>query len=1419
MATLKGLAASLKKRLSTALPGPSQGQQDMMAGLGRTAQSFATNFRTGAKDLVQGNLKTIAAAPGFISSYARGDNQGATKYLQQARQGGNQAFGSEIGPQGFKFTGTGAPRVAVTGLAALAGPAAAIGSSAFGGALGGGFAALQRKDIATGIGEGAAQGLRSAGVNKLFSPVVRPLSQVVGNAAQLSQGGSKIATQLAANKLGTFAGRVGLTGAANVLENEIDTRTYQNRGQGPGEALMSFILGSGLETPGALKDLNLDNGYLRNKAGQLFDPETGRWVKATKAIAQKQEQFAAKLINVQPTPDRPMGGMKSIQLAKSRLKPGEVPVNNSLAKSRITQGGYVSLGGKFDGNYQRGDISTIQKRLDEILGTKSFNMTGNWKAELPARKLAKQQLEHYASQGEPEAIKLLDEVNFLEGQFADAQIAKTNGTQSPGLAPLADQTTTNKLQTPQQTSKEQLTLRDELEPVSSKEIAQSQISSLGGQKLLETKSKSLVGQSQPYFNSKNYNVEPKARKLIDEAVSSVKPAMEKVVGKKLSNQEVIQKADATARVFTQAVDRNSTEAWEAALLKTRQKLAALSQEGKVDQEYLETLVTLKSLGTDIGRKLQSFGIGADPKLVTSKQMILEAVTKVEKDTDKILKAAEGVDFNDLNQATTFYRKFVKPGREEHLDLLRYNSMLSSPNTHINNAFSNYQGTGIIAPIEKTIAGGVDALRSVLNGKPRTKFAGEGMAYAKAYYSNFDKAFTAFSDVLKGKSLTNTPDMRNIPLYPSGRLRKYENILAAPMKLLEASDQFFTALTKAGVEGSLNYRQGRTAFKGMDIESMADDEAARRLFRSELGENNGSLTLNALDIVANKVQSLKGSENPIIRTISKYSLPFLRTPTNILKQGVEYSPFGLTTLPGAKDKTEQLSKAILGSSIGLGTALLVGGDRMTWAEPTGEKQKQAFKAAGLQPYSIKIGDKWISYSKMHPAISFNLALVAAIRNAEENKTLDDGQIETVLNGAAKWVNFFADQSYVKNIGDLVSASKGDVEGLAKIPANYVQQFVPFRALMGWVSRLTDPYQRQVDPDGSFMEKQLGYLATQIPLLSQTVPARLDQFDNPIENQNRMLNAVSPLKVTTENPTAKEDYDFLKEKAKFEKDKRYMKSQLKNEAETVITTPQANASDSEYVAGTGLRKLSEMEKDKVDTYLEFGKAVSKEDLENRYLGQVSEMPNTNRYEKSLRDSELYSTFGTISKDENLSPEQKKVLTNRLATELGKTPDDLDYYSIAKQGNDPKTMYLLDELDTVTDKNERLDLLTAGRKPVNGQMIVSDGVIDNLVDEGILSEAEGKALKKVDFNEDGSQKTSSNKGRKITVKGAVSTPKVNIKLSRMSVGKSSPKLKGIKLSLPNKTVKTNLASPVSSGGLLRISQTQPKKITYNKIKVKSA
>lgn len=632
-----------------------------------------------------------------------------------------------------------------------------------------------------------------------------------------------------------------------------------------------------------------------------------------------------------------------------------------------------------------------------------------------------------------------------------------------------------------------------------------------------------------YYNVDRLKINDQGKQAIKDEIQKNGARLEQVVGKRLKHKEILDLAQESSEVLNKTVTREETAAKIAANLNLRREIAKTAMTGKIKdpKAFMDAWLKDKSIGEDIARQLEARKINADPKETRAIKAVLDSIYKQNKNTDEIAKAMEGVDFNDPKQMAEFYRKFVKANATEWIDALRYNSMLSSPTTHFVNISSNFQGTGILTPIEKTVTGMVDATRSALTGKPRQYAIGEGAAYAKGYYRNIATAAKRFISVMKGtKTFEYNPDLpvtSQMDLATSKGGRIVEKTLKYPTRLLEATDQFFSAMTEGGVESSLAYR----ASKGIGSADDVAQEAAKRLFRGELHSAEQGYVLNAIDDVTGAISRLRHSDNPVTSTIAKFTLPFIRTPTNLLKQGIEYSPMGLMTLPGAQNKTQQISKLIIGTASAAGAATLLGQDRLTWGEPINAKQKAAFRAAGRQPYSIKIGNKWVSYSKLHPAFAFNFALIAAIDDAKKNQRLDDSEADNILGAFSKFGSFIADQSYLKNIGDFVGSVRGDAGGWSKLVGNYPQQLIPFRALMGYVERFVDPNQRQADPDGTFLEKQMQQITGQIPWLAEqdiyvggkrlTPIERRNQFDQPIKNSERAWNLISPNRITDVDPT--------------------------------------------------------------------------------------------------------------------------------------------------------------------------------------------------------------------------------------------------------------------------------------------------------------
>jgi hypothetical protein len=212
-------------------------------------------------------------------------------------------------------------------------------------------------------------------------------------------------------------------------------------------------------------------------------------------------------------------------------------------------------------------------------------------------------------------------------------------------------------------------------------------------------------------------------------------------------------------------------------------------------------------------------------LATPEQKIYALLDNAVVDSKKYIKDAIGVDFNNPTEVVNFYRKYVPPKFGEILDEIRYSNMLSSPLTQIVNTASNIIQSLIVKPIEKTITGQLDWVKSKLTGSERQYYASQGIDYAKGTWKSLPDAWTKFKSIASGKEINLRPDMEFIPTTTKGPLKWY----TTPLRVLEASDQFFRTLVQSGEKKSL----ARLKLSDSQIAKRAAESADYTLFRQNL----------------------------------------------------------------------------------------------------------------------------------------------------------------------------------------------------------------------------------------------------------------------------------------------------------------------------------------------------------------------------------------------------------------------------------------------------------------------------------------------------------------------------------------------------------------------------------------------------------
>ena len=534
------------------------------------------------------------------------------------------------------------------------------------------------------------------------------------------------------------------------------------------------------------------------------------------------------------------------------------------------------------------------------------------------------------------------------------------------------------------------------------------------------------------------------------------------------------------KIVTKGYDAAKTRVFEEPLSAETnaigQELMRQAQSAKRFDEAGEIAETLARKGTEAGQSIQAFSVwsklspegmlryaakqiatanrnmGLATKLVRKvfKQPEAKLTAEDSKIITSIMKKAQ-VTLNEEEKALLIRKAWEHIGKKlpwgvsDVLDEYRYANMLSNPLTHIRNAWSNSIQTFITRPA--TLAA---------EGRPM-----EAIRYELAALKALPEGISAFiKSVKKGEAFGKL----DVVSGQMGRIVKPRKLgrYNLPSQLMEAGDKFFSTIIKAG-----EMAKGTPA-----------DEAARiaeySLFRGDLKPQGQGAVLNAID---NLTKGAYGLRNVGLG----WFIPFIRTPMNIAKQWLEYSPVGVTTLIGATNKRSQLAKSMLGSVATLIGANMALEGKTTWAAPNDPIAKKLFYDSGRKPFSVKVGNRWVPLQTFG-VFAWALGIPAAMKyyTTEFPQALTDSKLDNLTKVVLSPLNFWSQQTFVSGLGSFVNLAQGREDfSFAKNIGFTASQFKPFSGLMRYVTTVIDPVFRR--PRN--LEQQL---VSDVPFLSKNLP---------------------------------------------------------------------------------------------------------------------------------------------------------------------------------------------------------------------------------------------------------------------------------------------------------------------------------------------
>lgn len=474
--------------------------------------------------------------------------------------------------------------------------------------------------------------------------------------------------------------------------------------------------------------------------------------------------------------------------------------------------------------------------------------------------------------------------------------------------------------------------------------------------------------------------------------------------------------------------------------------------------------------------------------ITLNKELLEKLSKAT-DADEAARIQNDIAVDMWNQ--------VPPTIMDKINAWRYTSMLSSPKTHIRNMLGNAMfvpfriiSNGLQVGMEKAFVKEANRTRAILN--PATD-----KNLIKMGAEDYKKVEFTLRNNTKYIDTRRPQDARVYKLKPLEGARKFVSWS------LDAEDGLF-----------MKYHYSRAYaryLKAQKIKGKVPAEVAEkaRAFASQEALEGTYRDANALsDFLNNTRKSWANADNKVLAKLSTMMLdttvPFVKTPANILKQGVRYSPLGLaeglvrTGIYGVKKSfrsPEQVSKIIKEISEGLtGTGVTALGAYLAYegllntSMDTQSKKGQYDKMLGEQEYSVNIGDYTYTVDWTIPA-SMPMMIGAEIAKFTQEKGLSFVDTLNAISNIAEPLLNLSMLSGIENTFNTAFSQESTFKEIAKNTAEgYVSQFFP--TLLSQIAKTTTETRKSTTATNKSlaerdMKRYLNQLTNKIPLANENL----------------------------------------------------------------------------------------------------------------------------------------------------------------------------------------------------------------------------------------------------------------------------------------------------------------------------------------------
>lgn len=464
---------------------------------------------------------------------------------------------------------------------------------------------------------------------------------------------------------------------------------------------------------------------------------------------------------------------------------------------------------------------------------------------------------------------------------------------------------------------------------------------------------------------------------------------------------------------------------------------------------------------------------------------------------------------------------------QKLSALAYMNMLSASTTGVKNVLGNVV-MGSMEAASEAIATGID---KVVFGKTgnRTTTISSSAEVAKGLREGLAEAAQTIADTYVYQADTSQSRRYDV----SGDApRVFQNRLMEGKRrfvdmVMQLGDRpFFRAeysrqldmIKRLSAEGKMKKKDVTTTEDGRQVVSYSEmteadmhKEAAQRALERVFQEDSA---------IANWVNRAHANLRPFLQAV----IPFVKTPTNIAKRMLDYTPVGLAKtllengIRAAKhDGSFDQRRFVMGVGRGLtGTGMIMAGALLSSlgaldiGDGYGEEDDSALYGAGMANYDPygkhliidgnKVSVDWLGAA----GIWMTIGAAAAKEWDNEDMGLGEKMYTVMLKSKPEILNLLFDNTMLSSASALLGgAEDGEDFGtniLNKVVGPMLQQYFS-PADIRQFAKFTDEYERDYRDDNPVIEVINKNVIRYWPVLRQTLPIKYDMTGDPVRQSSK------------------------------------------------------------------------------------------------------------------------------------------------------------------------------------------------------------------------------------------------------------------------------------------------------------------------------